>query len=273
MGDFIKKYLKKEKVDISYSPTVIGKRTSAVLLGIQPPDVFPLVYYRENAADIQITLDDINRIDLRQFKIVEISGTSLSKNPSRSSVVYAAQKAKEAGCFILIDLDFRLDQWSSIAEYQHFISAISADADMIIGTKEEFLAASQNADTDVEVVDQQMSNPAIKGDIDQAVYYMKSLSRASLIVKNGAAGCILIDPLKSESKIIDGFPVLVLNILGAGDAFAAGLIYGLCQSWDISKACRFANACGAMMVTQHGCANFMPTLNEVLIFIEKNGDW
>ncbi|HUV13156.1 MAG TPA: PfkB family carbohydrate kinase, partial [Acidobacteriota bacterium] len=63
----------------------------------------------------------------------------------------------------------------------------------------------------------------------------------------------------------------VVNVLGAGDAFASGFIYGYLAGWDWYKACRLANACGAILVTKHGCANFNPTLEEVNAFIEEKG--
>jgi 5-dehydro-2-deoxygluconokinase len=64
----------------------------------------------------------------------------------------------------------------------------------------------------------------------------------------------------------------VLNVLGAGDAFASGFIYGYLQGWAPEKAARFANAVGAIVVTRHGCANFMPTLEEVLAFMTQQGE-
>ena len=60
-------------------------------------------------------------------------------------------------------------------------------------------------------------------------------------------------------------------MLGAGDAFASGFIYGYLKGWDLIKSCRMGNACGALIVLQPGCANFMPSLNETLEFIKKNG--
>ena len=70
---------------------------------------------------------------------------------------------------------------------------------------------------------------------------------------------------------VPGFPVEVQNILGAGDAFASGFIYGLVNGWDWYKATRLGNACGAILVTKHGCANFMPTHDEVTAFISEHG--
>ncbi len=59
VGDFILKFLRDEGVETRYIPRKPGTRSSAVLLGIEPPDRFPLVFYRDNAADIQLTIDDV----------------------------------------------------------------------------------------------------------------------------------------------------------------------------------------------------------------------
>jgi len=68
-----------------------------------------------------------------------------------------------------------------------------------------------------------------------------------------------------------GFPVEVYNILGAGDAFAAGFLYGYVRGWSWYRAARLGNACGAIVVTKHGCANFMPTMPEVEAFVRPYG--
>lgn len=272
VGDFIKKYLTIEGVDYQYSPTLKGARSSAVLLGIQPPDTFPLVYYRDNAADLQINIYDVESIDFQCIKIVEISGTALSREPSRSAVSRAAHLANQAGCTVVLDLDYRHDQWQNLAEYQKCISVLYSHCDYVIGTEEEVLAASICDEMDVQICDQQVSNPQISGDIDMAIKKMMATSKFELVIKTGAKGAIHIDRQLNRNSI-PGFPVDVLNILGAGDAFAAGMIYGLVQQWNMLKSLRFANACGAILVTQHGCANFMPTLAEVYTFIDQNGGW
>jgi 5-dehydro-2-deoxygluconokinase len=59
-----------------------------------------------------------------------------------------------------------------------------------------------------------------------------------------------------------------MNVLGAGDAFASGFIYGHLQGWPAAKAARLGNATGAIVVTRHGCANFMPTIPEVREFLD-----
>src|SRR6202165_2647285 len=59
VGNFILHFLQREGVETRFIPRKPGRRSSAVVLGIEPPDRFPLTYYRENAADIQLTIDDV----------------------------------------------------------------------------------------------------------------------------------------------------------------------------------------------------------------------
>jgi len=75
VGDFILKFLRDEGVETRYIPRRPGARSSAVILGIEPPDRFPLVYYRDNAADIQLTIDDVLATPIAEAGALELSGT------------------------------------------------------------------------------------------------------------------------------------------------------------------------------------------------------
>jgi 5-dehydro-2-deoxygluconokinase len=122
----------------------------------------------------------------------------------------------------------------------------------------------------VTIADQQISSPRIKGNIDESIERLLSIGIETLIVKRGKDG-VTICKQDGSRKNVPGFSVDVLNVLGAGDAFASGFLYGILQGWDLYKSCRMGNASGAHVVTQKGCANFMPTLEESLEFIKKNG--
>src|SRR5437763_1287265 len=154
VGNFILHFLEQEGVETRFIPRKTGRRSSAVVLGIEPPDRFPLTYYRDNCADIELTIDDVLATPIARSRALLISGTGLSKEPSRSATL---------------------------------------------------------------------------------------------------------------------FPAEVSNILGAGDAFASGLLYGMVNGWDWYKTARLGNACGAILVTKHGCANFTPTHDEVMAFISAHG--
>ena len=96
----------------------------------------------------------------------------------------------------------------------------------------------------------------------------------ALVQKRGSHGARVhvLDANGNIEKIdAPGFPVEIQNILGAGDAFAAGFLYGHVRGQGWYRSARLGNACGAIVVTKHGCANFMPTLNELEAFIEQSG--
>ena len=111
VGDFVLRFLEDNDVETRYIVRKPGRRTSAVLLGIEPPDRFPLVFYRDNCADIELTIDDVLAAPLDSVKVFQFAGTNLSREPSRSATVFAAERGRAAGARIVLDIDFRPDQW------------------------------------------------------------------------------------------------------------------------------------------------------------------
>ena len=88
VGEFIIDFLKREKVNTKTITVKEGSRTSAAVLGIQPPDNFPLVFYRDNAADSMIDIDDVINANISNYKILLISGTALNIEPTRSATFF-----------------------------------------------------------------------------------------------------------------------------------------------------------------------------------------
>jgi 5-dehydro-2-deoxygluconokinase len=270
VGDFILHFLKEEGVNTEHIPVIEGARSSAVVLGIEPPDRFPLVYYRDNCADSQITIDHVLKAGIEHTRLLEVSGTALNIEPTRSSAFLAAEIARKNGVPVLLDLDFRADQWHDIRAFGITSRAFMRNVNMVLGTEEELLAAYLTDESQLSISHQQISAPEIKGDIQDAIGGILKLGVEALIVKTGSRGArvYLADGTSQE---VPGFPVEVVNILGAGDAFAAGFIYGILKGWDYYKSCRMGNACGAHVVTQLGCANFTPYEKDILEYIESKG--
>ena len=270
VGEFILDFLKKEDVNTQYIPVKNGSRSSAVVLGIEPPDKFPLVYYRDNAADSQVDIDDVDRADIPDHKILLINGTALNVEPTRSATFYATEIANKNGVEVVLDLDFRADQWHDYRAFGLTVRAMLPRVGIAIGTEEEILAATMSHASQVTIKHQQISAPEIKGDITASIRQLLASGIETLIVKRGEKGATI---YRKDGTVhhVDGFPVTVLNVLGAGDAFASGFLYGILQGWDLIKCCRMGNASGAQVVTKKGCANFMPTLEESMEFIDQKG--
>jgi 5-dehydro-2-deoxygluconokinase len=270
VGKFLLNFLRVEGVETAFIPVKDNARTSAVILGIEPPDNFPLVYYRENCADSKISIDDVIKADIPNTRMIEFSATALNIEPSRSAAFFAAELARDNNVPVLLDLDFRADQWHDPRAYGVTARAFLSGCNMAIGTEEEILATMLKDPSQIKITNQQISAPEITGNINEAIKAVLKIGVEALIVKRGEKGSSVF--LKDGSIIdVPSFNVKVVNVLGAGDAFAGGFIYGYLQGWEWYKCCRLANACGAILVTKHGCANFNPTYNEAMSFIESKG--
>ncbi len=270
VGDFLLRFLEQEGVNVKFIPRKPGRRTSAVVLGIEPPDRFPLVYYRDNCADIELTIDDVLAARVPDSRLLLVSGTGLSREPSRSATIFAAEQAKGSGTKVVLDLDFRPDQWHDARAFGVTVRSILRLVDVVLGTADEAKAAAIREDVSVTVEHSQVSGAHVGGDLSSAVQMILNAGPEALVLKRGGDGTTVY--LKSGEQIEAAtFPVEIYNVLGAGDAFASGFLYGYLKGWDWHRAARMGNACGAIVVTRHGCANFMPYEEEALAFVKEHG--
>jgi 5-dehydro-2-deoxygluconokinase len=253
VGEFVTAFLDREQVDTRFIPRKPGRRTSAVILTIQPPDSFPLTFYRDNCADRALTIDDVARAPVAESRVVFLTGTGLSHEPARAATFAAADAARGAGVPIVVDIDYRADQWDNRAAFAAQIQTLLRSATIAVGTEEELAAASGSQDT-------ARGTATV---LESGVH--------ALVLKRGVRGSTLFRA-DCQPADVTPFPIEVLNVLGAGDAFASGFLYGYLQGWPLERAARMGNACGAIVVTRHGCANFMPTLEEVSAFVTARGE-
>ena len=270
VGNFIQSFLNKEGVETKFIQRKPGKRSSAVVLGIEPPDKFPLVYYRDNCADMEVTIDDVLASPINDCRVFQFAGTNLYKEPCRSATIFAAELARQNGAEVVLDIDFRPDQWHDPRAFGVTIRSILPLVDIAIGTADELNAAMLMDVGSMSLTHSQISDTKVEGDTTRAVDKILSSGAKAVIEKIGSKGARI--HLADGSKIdAPGYPVEIYNILGAGDAFGAGFITGRLKGWDWYKSARLGNACGAIVVTKHGCANFMPTFEEVMAFVDARG--
>jgi 5-dehydro-2-deoxygluconokinase len=255
VAEFVLHFLAREGVDVSAVARKPDRRTSAVILTIQPPDCFPLTYYRDNCADIALTVDDVDRTPIADARVLFVSGTGLSREPSHTATLYAQERARAAGARVVLDLDYRADQWSDVRTYGAAVRVAAGRSCLVIGTEDEVCAAAGGA-----------------GDVAEAVPVLLDTGVPALVLKRGEHGATIFER-SGRSRDVAPFRVQVLNVLGAGDAFASGLLYAWLEGWPLDRAVRFGNATGAIVVTRHSCANDMPTLPEVEVFVEAHGGW
>ena len=268
VGDYVLRYLRDAGVGTQFVIRKSGKRTSLAMVAVQPPDRFPLSFYREDPADIYLTVQDAAALPFGDVPAVLISGNAFSRGSCVQAARYCAEQADQEGTTTFMDLDLRPTEWSEPRAYGRALRAVFPSVDVLIGTEEEFFAAlapDPDAVTAGRALDQS-EHEALAPLLDRLV---TGGVVATVIVKRGPRGVTVISA--GDTEDVPGFDVVAINTVGAGDAFAAGLIRSRLLGWDWRRAARFANACGAIQVTRHGCSASFPTGAEVEVFIDTHG--
>ncbi|MBS0365938.1 MAG: 5-dehydro-2-deoxygluconokinase [Proteobacteria bacterium] len=265
MGRFIREQLVREGVDVRGVLTDSQRLTALVLLGIRDRETFPLIFYRENCADMALCEQDLHGSWLAAARAVLINGTHLSTPGVFAASVGAAQRVRQAGGRVVFDIDYRPVLWGLTARdcgENRFIAdqgvtqrlqTVLPGCDLIVGTEEEI---------------------RILGGVTDLVAALRSIrarTRATVVCKRGALGCVAfpgpIPDNLEQGVAAAGFAVEVYNVLGAGDAFMGGFLRGWLRDEPLEECCRLGNACGAIVVSRHGCAPAMPTWPELQAFL------
>lgn len=267
MGRFIREQLVREGVDASGVATDPERLTALVILGIRDEEQFPLIFYRENCADMALCEDDIDEALIARTRSVLATGTHLSHPRTRAAVLKALELARKHGAQTALDIDYRPNLWGvashgegesrfvESAEVTEKLMATLHHFDLIVGTEEEFHIAGGSTDTIA------------------ALRAVRAVSNATLVCKRGAAGAVAfegeIPDSLDDGQTGPGFPIEVFNVLGAGDGFFSGLMKGWLDGESWPKALEYANACGAFAVSRHGCTPAYPSLTELEFFLKR----
>lgn len=272
MGRFILEQLAREGVCTDGVVTDPDRLTALVILGIRDEEQFPLIFYREDCADMALCEDDIDEDFIKRARAVVVTGTHLSNPKTAAAVIKALKFARKHGLRTALDIDYRPNLWgvaghgdgeSRFVKSQAVTDKLLATLhyfDLIVGTEEEFHIAGGSTDT------------------LKALATVREKSAATLVCKRGALGASAFEgavPASlDEGQTGEGFPIEVFNVLGAGDGFFSGLLKGWMLSDSIDNvdwplALKYANACGAFAVSRHGCTPAYPSVEELEFFLER----
>ncbi len=266
MGRFIREELVREGVDVRGVKTDPDKLTALVLLGIRDTEQFPLIFYRENCADMGLTVEDIDLDFICQARAVVATGTHLSHPQVEAATLKALTIARDARMKTALDIDYRPNLWgvaghgdgeSRFVESAKVTEKLQSTLhlfNLIVGTEEEFHIAGGNTDTIA------------------ALRAVRAVTEATLVCKRGADGAVVFEDeignSLNEGQTGPGFKIEVFNVLGAGDGFMSGLLKGWLDGKDWPTALKYANACGAFAVSRHGCAPAYPSWAELCFFFD-----
>lgn len=239
--------------------------TALAILAVEDDKTFPLLFYRENCADMALAPEDVDEAFIARAKAVLVTGTHFSKPNTDAAQEKAMALAREKGRKVIFDIDYRPNLWGlagHAAGEERYIASDHVSArmkkvlphcDLIVGTEEEILIGSGETD------------------LVTALRTVRRLSSATIVLKRGPMGCIVYEgdiPDDLEDGVVgQGFPIEVYNTLGAGDAFMSGFLRGWLKGEPLETCATWANACGAFAVSRLLCSPEIPTFEELEYFL------
>ena len=266
MGRFIREQMQREGVATAGVKTDPARLTALVVLGVRDEKQFPLIFYRDNCADMALDEGDIDEDFVASAASIVVTGTHFSKPNTDAAQRKAIRIAKANGRKVVFDVDYRPNLWGLAghgAGEERYVRAehvtthlqtILPDCDLIVGTEEELHIAGGSEDT------------------LETLRRIRAVSEATIVCKRGPMGCVVF-PGDIPASLDDGvrgpgFPVEVYNVLGAGDAFMSGFLRGWLRGEKLETACAYANACGAFAVSRLLCSPEIPTFTELSYFLD-----
>ena len=265
MGRFVRRTMAETGVDVSHVTFDGEHLTPYVLLAIRDVEDFPRIFAYGDAADMALDETDVDPEFIASSRALLVTGTPLSRPGSRAATLEAVRVARDAGRRVLFDLDYRPVFWGvasheqggqmfvESAEVTAGYRSVLPDCDLVVGTEEEMRIAGGSNDT------------------SEALRAIRELSSAIIVLKVGAMGAVVFAediPEDLEDGVsVPGFQVEVFNSVGAGDAFMSGFLSRWLRDEPLEECLRIGNACGAIVVSRHGCSPAMPTPEELEYFL------
>jgi 5-dehydro-2-deoxygluconokinase len=225
-----------------------GARNCLAITEILSPSNSGSYLYREMTADLLLEPADISKDYIRQAKAVMMSGTAFSQSPSREAMFTLIQYALESGTRLMLDLDYRPYGWRSPEETALYYTMAAESCDVIIGNREEFNALEL------------LSMPENR-DNRRSAEALIAKGVGLVIVKDGSRGSAA---YSKDGPVIECgvIPTAIKKTFGSGDAYAAGVLYGLFREWPLTDAMALGTACASIVLAGDSCAGAMPTLEQ-----------
>ncbi|MBQ9015605.1 MAG: 5-dehydro-2-deoxygluconokinase [Firmicutes bacterium] len=254
-GDYVTEYFREKGIDTTcVSRCTGGQKLGLTFTEMLSPKESEILMYRNAAADLQLSMEDISEAYIGLAKTILISGTALSESPSREAAIKAVLLAKKVGTNVIFDIDYRPYNWKNEDEISMYYSMVAKEADIIMGSREEF------------DLTERLIRP---GMIDEeSAAYWHSHNAKIVVIKHGMKGSTAYT-IDGQKFSIKPFPVTARKGFGGGDGYGSAFIYGLYAGWDIIDCLEFGSAEASMMVRANNCSDALPTTEEVRAFIAE----
>ena len=188
------------------------------------------------------------------------AGITPALGPQAAAVTAEAMaEAKRKHVRVSVDLNFRKKLWAEAAA-QQTMRPLVAGVDTLIANEEDLQSVLGVSVANTDVTRGALNVAAYRAAAEQVarefgVARVAITLRESLSASDNGWSAVLYDAASSAFHQSQRYEVRIVDRIGGGDSFAAGLIYGFGQAWSADRALRFAVAASALKQTIPGDFN------------------
>lgn len=204
-----------------------------------------VVYDRKGASITRVTLEEIPREVYGAASMFHTSGISLALCPQmRAVAVELIRRFKEAGAMISFDVNYRANLWSE-EEARACIQGILPLVDVLFVSEETSRRTFQKTGELTDILKSYAAEYGVKvvAATQRTVVNPRKHEFTSVVYDSKA------DQVYSEAPYRD---IEVIDRVGSGDAYVAGVLYGLLKTGDPETAMRYGNAASSLKNTVLG---------------------
>jgi len=247
MGRYLIAAMKAEGIDCSHVICDPAQRTGFQFKGrVTDGSDPPVEYHRKGSAASQMGPADVDEAWLRSARHLHATGVFPAiSDSSLQAALKSMDVMRAAGRTISFDTNLRPTLWSSTETMRHWVNELASRADWVLpGIEEGLLLTGHTKPEDV------------------ARFYRERGAKL-VVVKLGAEGAYYDSDVAGTGRV-DGFPVKeVIDTVGAGDGFAAGVVSALLEGKSVPEAVRRGAWIGARAVQVLGDTEGLPTRAEI----------
>jgi len=234
LGSAVVRTLRADGVDVSTVRRMPGERLGTYFIeyATQPRSI-QVIYDRANSAASRLTVDDVDWGYLLDTRVLHLTGITAALSDNCYEVLtQAMRRAHAAGVTVSFDVNYRAKLWDAVVAGEK-LRPLLAEADVLFCKS-----------TDAAVLFDCQGEPR------ELLSSLKSLTRAPAIFGTfGELGAALL--LDDEFIAQPAVPVHIVDRIGSGDAFAAGVLDGWLDG-DLRDGLRRGVALAAIALSQHG---------------------
>ncbi|UAN38911.1 MULTISPECIES: aminoimidazole riboside kinase [unclassified Enterobacter] len=241
-GRFMSKTLADERVDVKWMRLDPAHRTSTVVVDLDEHGERSFTFMVRPSADLFLETADLPTFSAGEW--LHVCSIALSAEPSRSATFQAMAAIREAGGCVSFDPNIRPDLWPDENELRRCLEQALQSADVVKLSVEELAFLTGDAEVNV------------------GLHALMARCPARLVlITMGKEGVIAWHD--GAVKHYPATPVQCVDTTGAGDAFVAGLLYGLAAGLDLTPVIALAQRCGALATTAKGAMTALPWQHEL----------